>query len=122
VDETPPPAEAPVQEPPPDTAALEEPTEKPAEGDRDEGRGGGRERRQDAWPVFDPGTVATVAAESLNLRVEPALWGTVLTALPGGYQATVVSGPVDGEGIAWYEIATTEGVQGWVDGSFLTTP
>ena len=121
-DEAPPPAEAPVQEPPPDTAALEEPTEEPAEGDRDEGRGGGRERRQDAWPVFDPGTVATVAAESLNLRVEPALWGTVLTALPGGYQATVVSGPVDGEGIAWYEIATPEGVQGWVDGSFLTTP
>jgi uncharacterized protein YgiM (DUF1202 family) len=112
------PAEAPIQEPPPDTTAA---NGEPAEAG-DEGRGGGNERRQDAWPVFDPGTVATVAAESLNLRVEPALWGTVLTALPGGYQATIVSGPVAGEGIAWYEVATPEGVQGWVDGSFLTTP
>jgi uncharacterized protein YgiM (DUF1202 family) len=113
-----PPAEAPVQEPPPDTTAAGNPPEEANE----DGRGGGRERRQDAWPVFDPGTVTTVAAESLNLRVEPALWGTVLTALPGGYQATVVSGPVEDEGIAWYEVTTPEGVQGWVDGSFLLTP
>ena len=66
--------------------------------------------------------MTTVAAESLNLRVEPAMWGTILTALPGGYAATIVSGPVEGEGIAWYEVATPEGVQGWVDGSFLMSP
>lgn len=117
-EEVAPPAEAPPQEPPPDTAATGDPTGEASAG----AWGDGDERRQDAWPVYAPGVVATVAAESLNLRVEPALWGTVLTALPGGYQATVVSGPVEGEGITWYEVATPEGVQGWVDGSFLTTP
>jgi hypothetical protein len=117
-EETAPSAEAPVQEPPPDTTATGSSPEE-ANGD---GRGGGRDRRQDAWPDFAPGTVTTVAAESLNLRVEPAMWGTILTALPGGYAATIVSGPVEGEGIAWYEVATPEGVQGWVDGSFLMSP
>ncbi len=117
-EEAPPPAEAPVQEPPPDTAASGSAPDAAIEDGQDQEQAS----RQDAWRAFAPGTVATVAAESLNLRVEPALWGTVLTALPGGYQATVVSGPVEGEGIAWYEVATPEGVQGWVDGSFLTTP
>jgi hypothetical protein len=43
----------------------------------------------------------------------------VVTALPDGYPITVVSGPVDGDGIAWYKVVTDEGVQGWCDSTFL---
>jgi hypothetical protein len=45
-----------------------------------------------------------------------------LTALPTGYTATVIAGPEEGEGIAWYQVVTPEGVEGWCDGSFLQSP
>jgi hypothetical protein len=67
------------------------------------------------------GTTTTVGEGPLNLRAEPALWATILTALPAGYSATVIGGPVDSEGIAWYQVVTLEGVEGWCDGSFLLT-
>ena len=75
------------------------------------------EQLQEAWPVFAAGTATTVTSGPLNLHVEPALWATVLTALPAGYMATVIAGPVEGEGIAWYQVVTPEGVEGWCDGS-----
>ena len=37
------------------------------------------------------------------------------------YMATVIAGPVEGEGIAWYQVSTPEGVEGWCDGSYLQT-
>ena len=77
------------------------------------------EQLQETWPVFAAGTATSVAAGPLNLHVEPALWATVLTALPTGYMTTVIAGPVEGEGIAWYQVVTPEGVEGWCDGSFL---
>ncbi|MGH2616477.1 MAG: SH3 domain-containing protein, partial [Thermomicrobiales bacterium] len=115
-DEPTPPVDDPVQELSAEDASVGGETE---DGD---GRNGGRERRQDAWVIFDPGTTATVASGPLNLRVEPGLWAPILTALPDGYAATIVAGPVEGEGIAWYQVVTPEGVQGWCDGSYLQTP
>ena len=32
----------------------------------------------------------------------------VVTALAAGYMATVIAGPVEGEGIAWYQVSTPE--------------
>ena len=83
------------------------------------GDNGDKEQLQQTWPVFAAGTATSVTAGPLNLHVEPALWATVLTALPAGYMATVIAGPVEGEGIAWYQVVTPEGVEGWCDGSFL---
>jgi hypothetical protein len=77
------------------------------------------EERQETWPIFAAGTTTSVSAGPLNLHVEPVLSATVLTALPAGYMATVMAGPVEGEGIAWYQVVTAEGVAGWCDGSFL---
>jgi uncharacterized protein YgiM (DUF1202 family) len=87
--------------------------------ERDGGASADKEQRQETWPVFAAGTMAVVAAGPLNLHVDPALWATVLTALPEGSMTTVITGPVEGEGIAWYDVATPEGVEGWCDGSFL---
>jgi uncharacterized protein YgiM (DUF1202 family) len=87
--------------------------------EQDGGRNRDTERRQETWPVFAAGTETIVTAGPLNLHVEPALWATILTALPAGYTATVSAGPVEGEGIVWYLVATPEGVEGWCDGSFL---
>jgi uncharacterized protein YgiM (DUF1202 family) len=83
------------------------------------GVSGEKEQRQETWPIFAAGTATTVAAGPLNIHVEPALWATILTALPAGSMATVIAGPVEGEGIAWYDVATPEGVEGWCDGSYL---
>ena len=101
-------------------------------GDTEEERGRDRNdrdkrRRQEVWqealrPVSRRRALTTTVDGSLNLRLEPALWGTILTALPSGSIATVIAGPVDGEGIAWYQVVTPEGVEGWCDGSFLATP
>jgi uncharacterized protein YgiM (DUF1202 family) len=133
------PAETPAAAAPPDTATpvlageVAPPVEEPVAADpeevpvdnggageeRDDGRNQDWERRQETWPVFTAGTATVVAAGPLNLHVEPALWAAVLTALPAGYTATVIAGPVEGEGIAWYQVVTPEGVEGWCDGSYL---
>jgi hypothetical protein len=84
-------------------------------------RGRGRGRRQEAWPVFAPGTPVTIVGGELNLRVEPGLSAAILTGMPDGYVATVQDGPIDVDGIAWYQVATADNVSGWCDGSFLAS-
>jgi uncharacterized protein YgiM (DUF1202 family) len=111
-----PPAEEPVSK----TDPVDVPVDKTETDDeRDGGANGDKEQRQQTWPVFAAGTATTVAAGPLNLHVDPGLWATVLTALPEGSMTTVIAGPVEDEGIAWYQVATPEGVEGWCDGSFL---
>jgi hypothetical protein len=80
------------------------------------------EEGQEAWPIFAAGTTTSVSEGPLNLHVQPGLSATILTALPAGYTAIVSAGPVEGEGIAWYQVVTPEGVAGWCDGSFLQSP
>jgi hypothetical protein len=112
---------APVGEPVSEADLGDAPVEN---GETSDGQGGGEEDeelRQETWPIFAAGTATSVSAGPLNLHVEPALWATVLTALPVGYMTTVIAGPVEGEGIAWYQVMTPEGVEGWCDGSFLQT-
>jgi hypothetical protein len=111
-----PPVEEPVSEADPEEAPVEK---SETGGEQVGGASGDEEQLQETWPVFAAGTATTVIAGPLNLHVEPALWATVLTALPVGYIATVIAGPVEGEGIAWYQVATPEAVEGWCDGSYL---
>jgi uncharacterized protein YgiM (DUF1202 family) len=107
-----PPAEGPISE-----ADRVENTESGDE--RDGGANADKEQRQETWPVFAAGTATTVAAGPLNIHADPGIWATILTALPEGSMTTVVAGPVEDEGIAWYQVATPEGVEGWCDGSYL---
>jgi uncharacterized protein YgiM (DUF1202 family) len=113
-----PPAAEPVSETDPVDAPVENAE---TSGEQVGGASGDKEQHQEAWPVFAAGTSTTVASGPLNIHVEPALWATVLTALPAGSMATIIAGPVAGEGIAWYQIATPEGIEGWCDGSYLQT-
>jgi uncharacterized protein YgiM (DUF1202 family) len=112
--------ESPPGEPPPDDAVGggEEPRD-------DDGKGGDnrrrKDRRQEAWPVFAPGTAAIVAGGPLNLRAAPGLAAAIYSTLSDGAAVTVVSGPADADGIAWYEVATADGRDGWCDGSYLQT-
>jgi uncharacterized protein YgiM (DUF1202 family) len=118
------PAETPVTETPPaepDAApAADESVGADGGGRNDDGgRDGGKERRQGAWPLFAPGTAAIVVGGPLNLRVEPGLNAAILTALPDGYLVTIADGPADGDGIAWYQVVTQDGVAAWCDSSYL---
>lgn len=57
------------------------------------------------------------------MRSAGSLSGTVLAVLPLGTTGTVLAGPTNANGYAWYRIQTAAGA-GWVAGSFLvaTTP
>jgi uncharacterized protein YgiM (DUF1202 family) len=122
-----PPAEEEASPPP---ATLDEAPVTDATGDGTAVGGGGeedggrrarrrRERRQEAWPIFEAGTVAMVMDGALNLRAEPGLWAPILDEMPDGFVVTVIDGPVDGEGIAWYQVLTPENAVGWCDGTYL---
>jgi hypothetical protein len=112
-----PPPEAPVETP---VAEEPEPEEDAAVGGGDDGGGGGRkDRRQEAWPIYESGTTAIVVGGALNLRAEPGLWAEILTEMPDGYTLKVIGGPVDGDGIAWYQVLTPDNLEGWCDGTYL---
>jgi N-acetylmuramoyl-L-alanine amidase/Bacterial SH3 domain len=113
---------APVEEPVSEADLGDAPVENGEISGEQVGGSDVNEERQETWPIFAAGTPTSVSAGPLNLHIEPALWATVLTALPTGYTATVIAGPVEGEGIAWYQVVTPEGVEGWCDGSYLQTP
>ncbi|MFN8592172.1 MAG: SH3 domain-containing protein [Thermomicrobiales bacterium] len=132
--ESPPPAETatpvedpPVAETPADDGAVgggEEPADDSGKGkdgnrDRDGGRDRGKDERQEAWPVFSPGTTAIVIDGPLNLRGAPALWAEIVTEMPDGYPVTITDGPAPADGIAWYQIVTPDGGIGWCDGTYL---
>jgi uncharacterized protein YgiM (DUF1202 family) len=117
---TPPPEEAPVAEPVAEGDLGDASVETGRTADEQNGGVDGEtEQFQQTWPIFAAGTTTIVSSGPLNLHVEPALSATILTALPTGYMVTVSAGPVEGEGIAWYQVVTPEGVAGWCDGSFL---
>jgi uncharacterized protein YgiM (DUF1202 family) len=117
--ETPEPAPAGGETAPDATPGAEPPVDEAAVGGDQGGVTKEQALEQATWPVFAPGTATMVINGPLNLRVEPGLWADILTALPDGYAATVVAGPVASDGIAWYQIVTPEGLSAWCDGSFL---
>lgn len=110
--EDPPPA---TEEPPADAGGVGGGDD----GSGDGGRGRRRERRQDAWAILQPGAVAMVIEGALNLRADPDLWAAILTQLPDGYVVTIIDGPVESDGIAWYQVLTPEDTVGWCDGTWL---
>ncbi|MGH2365624.1 MAG: SH3 domain-containing protein [Chloroflexota bacterium] len=73
-------------------------------------------------PPAPPPRLATVAGTGqfgLNIRQLPGLQGQRLATVPDGYQAAVVSGPVQRDGITWYKLRGG-GVTGWASAGYLT--
>jgi uncharacterized protein YgiM (DUF1202 family) len=64
------------------------------------------------------GQAVVVATDRLNLRGEPGLNGEVIVVLEERQQATVVDGPVEVDGYAWYQL-DAGGTVGWSANSFL---
>ena len=70
-------------------------------------------------PSLQPGGIATVNAGSgdcLNVRAAPGKSAAVVGCLPDGAVVRIARGPVEGDGIAWWQLDTL----GWVAGEFLT--
>src|SRR5215207_8575240 len=57
----------------------------------------------------------------LRLRSGPSLSGSVLDRLQPGTQMTLLNGPQQADGHAWWNIRTTDGKEGWVAGEDLRT-
>jgi hypothetical protein len=57
----------------------------------------------------------------LRLRSGPSLSGDVLDRLQPGTQMTLLDGPRNADGHAWWHIRTTDNREGWVAGEDLRT-
>lgn len=106
----------PVTDLPPEEAAV-------GGGDeREDRRNRGRKRRQEAWLDFAPGDAVVVIDGPLNLREAPGLSAAILATLPLGEVESVMAGPVDADGLVWYQVVTPSDAAGWCDGSSLDRP
>ncbi|MEJ7762888.1 MAG: SH3 domain-containing protein [Thermomicrobiales bacterium] len=68
--------------------------------------------------AFRAGDAISVATDSLNLRSAPSVGAPVVTVMPSGTTGTVLAGPRDADGYAWYQIQTSRGT-GWCVGAYL---
>ena len=55
----------------------------------------------------------TEAGANLNLRQEPSLSSTSLKRIQAGEEVLVLDGPVDQDGYYWWQIRTSDGIEGW---------
>jgi uncharacterized protein YgiM (DUF1202 family) len=67
---------------------------------------------------FATGDTVTVTTDALNLRDAATTAGTVTDLLGSGAVGTVVAGPVDADGYAWYQL-DVDGVTGWAVRNYL---
>lgn len=68
--------------------------------------------------VFSIGDTVYVNTEALNLRDSATISGSVMDVLATGATGTVVDGPVEADGYAWYQI-DVDGVTGWAVRDYL---
>jgi SH3-like domain-containing protein len=71
-------------------------------------------------PPPPPSTRYRVATDALNLRDQPSLQGSVVTALTRGTVVTEVDRePVEADEIVWRHVRTDDGRDGWMSSRFL---
>jgi uncharacterized protein YgiM (DUF1202 family) len=71
-----------------------------------------------ADPLFDVGDEIVVDTDSLNMRRDAGVKGSVMAVLWHGVTGTVIDPAVTRDGYTWYRIETDEG-DGWVVETFL---
>ncbi len=74
-----------------------------------------------ATATTDNARIATVVGTSrfgLSIRKLPGLNADRIATVPDGYQASVVDGPVSGDGAEWYKLQGPD-VAGWASGTYL---
>lgn len=72
-----------------------------------------------AAPFPNGALVVVTASRGLNVRAEPSLTSRIVASLPAGAQAVVLSGPVDAEGVLWYELKLAADRSGWASAAYL---
>ncbi|MDQ3525379.1 MAG: sortase [Chloroflexota bacterium] len=65
------------------------------------------------------GSIASVTDNGLNMRASASTSADIVTTLAQGQQATIIGGPQDADGFAWWQIELEDGTQGWVAADFL---
>lgn len=68
---------------------------------------------------FEAGDDVVVVDGPLNVRDDSSLDGEVLLQLELDEGGTILSGPVEADDFAWYEIAIDDETSGWVAGEFI---
>jgi uncharacterized protein YraI len=71
-------------------------------------------------PGWKPGNDVHVNDNDVNLRSGPGLSNGVISTYDFGTNATIVSGPTNADGYAWFEIEVAGGTVGWMASDFLT--
>ncbi|MBA2759343.1 MAG: sortase [Chloroflexia bacterium] len=65
------------------------------------------------------GNIATVTDNELNMRASASTSADIVTTLSQGQQVSIIGGPQDADGFAWWQIELEDGAQGWVAADFL---
>jgi hypothetical protein len=65
------------------------------------------------------GSQATINTDGVNLRSEPTTGAEVVTVLNSGAVVTIIGGPEEADGFAWWEIELEDSATGWVAEDFL---
>ncbi len=58
-------------------------------------------------------TINTTSNSTLRLRETPSLSGNIITSLEDGVVVDVVAGPITAEGFTWWQIRTSDNLEGW---------
>jgi hypothetical protein len=53
---------------------------------------------------------------TLNLRQQPSMQAAILGTYPNGAYVAILAGPVNADGVEWWQVKTADGLQGWMAG------
>lgn len=67
---------------------------------------------------YTPGEQLRVAAlNGLNVREQPSVSGAVIGGVLQGEYVAVLAGPVNADGVEWWQVKTASNVRGWIAGT-----
>ncbi len=111
-------SDAAAAEPAPDTSALNGITGPPEDTDTVEALPD-EAAAPEATTQLAVGGSASVTDNGLNMRASASTGADIVTTLAQGQQVSIISGPQDADGFAWWQIELEDGSQGWVAADFL---
>jgi WD40 repeat protein len=68
---------------------------------------------QPALVVGQPAVIHTTKGDTLNVRSNPGRKASLVAKLPNGTQVMIIDGPQEADGFTWWEIRTSDGIEGW---------
>ena len=90
-----------------------------APADAPEGEGNSSETENADEAATATSGTATVTQDGVNIRSEPTISGTPVTAVNSGDTLTITGDPVEADGYTWYPVRLEDGTEGFTVGDFL---